>query len=256
MPLVNPSNDFIPPVGGLLTEQRKAQLFWQLRGRTMASMIRWMFTTARLRLSLVGSLSLFFWIGLFILFYQGFGYLAWMHTDVVQPLFNTFFLALMVMLMFSSGIILYNALFCSPEAAFLADHAGARAANLSAQISGSGLVQQLGFYFARQSDARGVRPGGQCAVVLLRAAFSVCDCLRSHSGGDRRNFVPGGRESSAIDSRACFGGFALGGACGRDLDHLDHLQQRGKRLDDLPLVQRIVHALAIHRAAAVAQLVA
>ncbi len=111
--------DFIPPVGGLLNEQRKAQLFWQLRARTAASTIRWMLTSARLRLSLVGSLSLFFWVGLFILFYQGFGYLAWMHTDVVQPLYNTFFLALMVMLVFSSGIILYNALFCSSEAHFL-----------------------------------------------------------------------------------------------------------------------------------------
>src|SRR3954463_3544649 len=112
-------SDFIPPVGGLLTEQREAQLFWQLRARTAATTIRWMLTTAPVRLSLVVSLSLFFWVGLFILFYQGFGYLSWMHTDVVQPLYNTFFLALMVMLVFSSGIILYNSLFCSPETTFL-----------------------------------------------------------------------------------------------------------------------------------------
>jgi ABC-2 type transport system permease protein len=112
-------SDFIPPVGGLLSEQREGQLFWQLRARTAIAMVRGMFTTARLRMSLVASLSLFFWIGLFVLFYQGFGYLSWMHTDVVQPLFNTFFLALMVMLIFSSGIILYNSLFCSPEATFL-----------------------------------------------------------------------------------------------------------------------------------------
>src|SRR5690348_1887425 len=108
--------DFVPPVGGLLSEQREGQLFWQLRVRTAISTLYSMISTARLRMSLVASLSLFFWIGLFILFYQGFGYLSWMHTDVVQPLYNTFFLALMVMLVFSSGIILYNSLFCSPEA--------------------------------------------------------------------------------------------------------------------------------------------
>ena len=85
-----------------------------------AATLRWMLNRARLRMSLVGSLSLFFWVGLFVLFYQGFGYLTVRCTaDVVQPLYNAFFLALMVMLMFSSGIILYNSLYCSPEASFL-----------------------------------------------------------------------------------------------------------------------------------------
>jgi ABC-2 type transport system permease protein len=113
------SSDFVPPVGGLLSDQREGQVFWQLRANTAISTLRSMFTTARLRMSLVVSLSLFFWVGLFVLFYQGFGYLSWMHTDVVQPLYNTFFLALMMMLIFSSGIILYNSLFCSQETTFL-----------------------------------------------------------------------------------------------------------------------------------------
>ena len=70
---------------------------------------------------LVASLSLFFWVGLFVLFYYGFGFLSVaIHTDVIEPFYNAFFLALMLMLMFSSGIILYSgAVFCSPEAAFL-----------------------------------------------------------------------------------------------------------------------------------------
>jgi ABC-2 type transport system permease protein len=113
------SNDFIAPVGGLLSEPREAQVFWHLRGNNAAATLRWMLTRARLRLSLVGSLSLFFWVGLFVLFYQGFGYLTVLPAEVVQPLYNTFFLALMVMLLFSSSIILYNSLYCSPEAAFL-----------------------------------------------------------------------------------------------------------------------------------------
>ena len=115
------TNDFIPPIGGLLSEQAESQLFWRLRMRVFASMFRWMMGSAWLRAMLVGSLSLFFWSGLYVLFYYGFGFLAsnQIHTDLVEPLYNAFFLALMVMLVFSSGIILYNALFCSPETAFL-----------------------------------------------------------------------------------------------------------------------------------------
>ena len=115
------SNDFIPPVGSLLSEQREAQVFWQLRVRVVKAAIRRMFVSERLRLSLVVSLSLLFWVGLYLLFYRGFVFLSGpgISTDIVPPLFNTFFLALMVMLAFSSGIILHNSLFCSPETVFL-----------------------------------------------------------------------------------------------------------------------------------------
>jgi len=117
----NIASDFIPPVGGLLSQEREAQIFWQLRAHTAVSTLRWMLTSAWLRAILVASLSLFFWCGLYVLFYYGFGFLssASIHTDVVEPLYNAFFLALMVMLIFSSGIILYSGLFCSPEAVFL-----------------------------------------------------------------------------------------------------------------------------------------
>ena len=134
------SSNFIAPVGSLLSEPREAQVFWHLRGNTAAATMRWMLTRARLRLTLVGSLSLFFWIGLFVLFYQGFGYLTVLPAEVVQPLYNTFFLALMVMLLFSSSIILYNSLFCSPEAAFLLTTPVRTAAHLSTQISRGSLV--------------------------------------------------------------------------------------------------------------------
>jgi len=114
-------SDFIPPVGGLLSEQNESHVFWRLRGRSALSTLRWMLSSARLRMSLVGSLSLFFWCGLFVLFYQGFNFLSSpsIHTNVIEPLYNAFFLALMLMLVFSSGIILYNALFNSDEVAFL-----------------------------------------------------------------------------------------------------------------------------------------
>ena len=62
---------------------------------------------------------------MFWMFFIGFGELK---TSITQPethsrmigaVFDTFFLALMLMLIFSSGIILYSSLFCSREAAFL-----------------------------------------------------------------------------------------------------------------------------------------
>jgi ABC-2 type transport system permease protein len=114
-----PRSDFIAPVGGLITPQREAQVFWQLRVRTTSANIRRMFTTARLRMALVAGLSIFFWVGLYLLFYRGFEFVSNLSTDIVPPLYNAFFLALMVMLTFSSGIILHSSLFCSPETAFL-----------------------------------------------------------------------------------------------------------------------------------------
>jgi ABC-2 type transport system permease protein len=114
-----PHNDFIPPVGGLLSEQREAQLFWFLRSRVTSATIKNMLTTARLRISLVAFLSVFFWVGLYILFYKGFNILEALQTNIADRLYNAFFLALMLMLVFSSGVILYSSLFCSPETAFL-----------------------------------------------------------------------------------------------------------------------------------------
>ncbi len=116
---VNLTPDDTPACGALIGEQREGQVFWHLRARTTAATLGRMFTTARLRLSLVVSLSLFFWVGLYVLFYNGFRMLSLMHTDIVQPLYNAFFVALMMMLVFSSGIILYSSLFCSAETAFL-----------------------------------------------------------------------------------------------------------------------------------------
>jgi ABC-2 type transport system permease protein len=114
-----PRSDFIAPVGQLLNEQREAQLFWYLRSRVTAATMRNMLTTARLRLSLVAFLSVFFWVGLYVLFYKGFGMLELLQANIVEPLYNAFFLALMLMLVFSSGVILYSSLFCSTETTFL-----------------------------------------------------------------------------------------------------------------------------------------
>jgi ABC-2 type transport system permease protein len=112
---------------GLPTEDREAQLLWRLRYDVARSHLRQVFATARLRTSLVVVLSLLFWIGLFLLFFEGFHFIvehvgepgATYHAKTVRLVFHLFFASLNVMLVFSSGIILYTGLFSSPETQFL-----------------------------------------------------------------------------------------------------------------------------------------
>ncbi len=109
----------------LLTPADEAQLLWRVRMRMVRTMIRQALTTARLRVTLVVFLSIFFWYGLFLLFGEGFRFLAWTidhpvtQAQTVQAVYNVFFASLLVMLVLSSAIILYGGLYCSSEAEFL-----------------------------------------------------------------------------------------------------------------------------------------
>jgi ABC-2 type transport system permease protein len=108
---------------GLPSEEREAQLLWRLRYRVTRTQLRQLFTTARLRTFLVIGLSLFFWAGLFLLFYAGFQFIVVniasvgnpYHAQTVRFVFHLFFASLNLMLVFSSGIILYTGLYKSPE---------------------------------------------------------------------------------------------------------------------------------------------
>jgi ABC-2 type transport system permease protein len=108
---------------GLPSEDREAQLLWRLRYQVTRTQLHQLFTTARLRTFLVIGLSLFFWFGLFLLFYAGFQFVvdqiapvgAPYHAQTVRFVFHLFFASLNVMLVFSSGIILYTGLYKSPE---------------------------------------------------------------------------------------------------------------------------------------------
>ncbi len=106
--------------------EQEAQTFWRLRTRMIRTTVRHMLHTARLRIALVSVLSLVFWIGLYLLFYEGFQFLfryvdtaGFIHAQTVHAIYNVFFASLMVMLVFSSGIILYGGLYRSPETRFL-----------------------------------------------------------------------------------------------------------------------------------------
>ena len=91
--------------------------WWQVRNTT-TNLIQ----GSRLRISMILFCSAVFWAGLFVLFLGGFQFIG-LYVDlantIVEYLFSMFFLSLLVMLFFSSGIIVYTTLFHSREAAYL-----------------------------------------------------------------------------------------------------------------------------------------
>jgi ABC-2 type transport system permease protein len=111
----------------LPSHDREGQIFWRLRLQTARAHLNFLLANARLRTGLVVGLSLFFWFGLFALFYKGFDFVvryvespgSRYHSETMLFVFPLFFLSLQVMLIFSSGIILYGGLYPSRETAFL-----------------------------------------------------------------------------------------------------------------------------------------
>ncbi len=80
---------------------------------------------ARLRVTVVVVLSFIFWVGLFVLFAGGFELIdslleqSAIRDQTYEVIFDIFFVSLMVMLVFSAGVILYSSLYRSREAEFL-----------------------------------------------------------------------------------------------------------------------------------------
>jgi len=115
-----------PPAGaGLLSVEAEARAFWKMRFQFVSTLLRQTLSQSRFRVSLVVSLSLLFWAALFWLFFDGFLFLqqvmpqSSMHDETVRVLFNVFFISLLVMLVFSAGIILYGSLFRAREISLL-----------------------------------------------------------------------------------------------------------------------------------------
>ncbi|HUT10693.1 MAG TPA: hypothetical protein VMY42_09365 [Thermoguttaceae bacterium] len=113
------------PAAEFLSVEAESRAFWRLRCRLARTVLRQAFSRARLRLLLILGLSLLLWLGLFWLFANGFWFLKMniyhpeKHDKMVRDVFEMFFGALTVMLVFSSAIILYGSLFRSREIAFL-----------------------------------------------------------------------------------------------------------------------------------------
>jgi ABC-2 type transport system permease protein len=108
--------------GPLTTAGQARRSFRRLRSRLSANIVRATVSGSRLRLGMVVSCTAVFWAGLFGLFFEGFHFLGSygaLAGDFVEYVFSLFFLSLLVMLFFSTGIVLYSSLFQRREAAFL-----------------------------------------------------------------------------------------------------------------------------------------
>lgn len=103
----------------LVAPETEARLLLRLRATIAWETLRSLFALARLRMSLATILSGIFWGAMFVLSLEGFRFLRELHADVVSLLFNAFFLSLTLMLVFSSGILLYSGMYCSTEARLL-----------------------------------------------------------------------------------------------------------------------------------------
>ena len=104
----------LPPVGIALLLRTKL--------REVSNRIKQVSSDAPLKVALTGAFLLLIWYGLYLLFALVFEYFqqSLMESIVTIPLmFHVFFIALMVMLAFSNGILVYGSLFRRDESAFL-----------------------------------------------------------------------------------------------------------------------------------------
>jgi ABC-2 type transport system permease protein len=105
------------PLGDLASPHQEARAFWRMRARMVATVLGQAVFRARFRVSIVAVLTIFLWATLFWLFTDAFRFLDAaiptpdLHDETVQIVFGTFFVTLMVMLVFSAAIILYSTLF-------------------------------------------------------------------------------------------------------------------------------------------------
>ncbi|AMV38488.1 putative ABC transporter permease subunit [Planctomyces sp. SH-PL62] len=101
---------------------RTARALRWLRWRLLRNATGVLVADARLRMSMIVFCSAVFWAGLFLLFLGSFQFIASfidLANTLIEYLFSMFFLSLLAMLLFSTGIIVYAALFHSREAAYL-----------------------------------------------------------------------------------------------------------------------------------------
>jgi len=103
----------------------EAVAFWRMRTRLVRTTLHQAVHRTRLRLALMLFLSLLLWTVLLALCVEGFQFLERAicvrdtYDQTVRGLFGMFLASLTVMLVFSSGIILYGSLFFCDEARFL-----------------------------------------------------------------------------------------------------------------------------------------
>ena len=98
--------------------KRIREAFWKIRSVRVRHGVAQRIASSRLRFIMTLVFSFVFWGALFWLFYDGFDFLNRQQiiaSQIVEMLFSLFFGSLMIMLVFSTGIILHAGLFASRE---------------------------------------------------------------------------------------------------------------------------------------------
>ena len=156
-----PAAPRLPAGGG------ESRVFERMRRRILATLLRQTFSHSRFRASLVVVLVGVLWGVMFWMFRDGFDFLRSavtnqeIHARTVGAVFTHFFAALMLMLVFSSGVILYGSLFRSREIAFLLTTPARAERMFLPQVSGGHCPEQLGLRAPGEPHALGLRDRGR-----------------------------------------------------------------------------------------------
>src|SRR5262245_14800590 len=98
-------------------------LFQRLRWQLLRNTLNVLLQGSLIRLTTILCISVVIWLVVFVISGEGFGFLKQQRLPlsggIVGTIFDLFFLSLTVLLIFSTGIILYSSLFSSAETAFL-----------------------------------------------------------------------------------------------------------------------------------------
>lgn len=121
-------HDGSAPLAGRLTaisQRNEARAFWQMRGRIVHALISQSLRQSRFRLALVAILSGLLWGGMFWLAVDAFQFLKTAIPDTaalhgtIRSIFAMFFAGLLLMLTFSSAVLLHGFLFRASDLTFL-----------------------------------------------------------------------------------------------------------------------------------------
>jgi len=107
------------PPRRLLAPHEESRALARVRFLEARATLRSLLATARLRVALVVLLSAVFWGLLYGLFHEAFTFVDALHGEVIPLLFNAFFSSLMVMVVFSTAILMYGALYTAPRTRLL-----------------------------------------------------------------------------------------------------------------------------------------
>lgn len=109
----------------LTSKAAESQAFWRMRIAMLRSLAHEAFHESRIQAISILLASTVLWCGLFFLFFEGFLFIerglvhTGIRTQLIHAVFNVFFLALTVMLFFSSAIITYGSIYRGDEVPFL-----------------------------------------------------------------------------------------------------------------------------------------